>query len=405
MKTRSMKRKRKEIASSSTNTTINLPDLPPEILEDILVRLPVKSLCRFRCVSKPWCNLISSKKFTKLHLNRSTSSDEEKFDRQRLFFCAAYFYSIEVEDLPYYMYGHAGNVDYNDKLQQLRFDFDLTDVYVVGACNGLVCLLLNYERYVVLNPCTRECNELPHSGLYADNESIFSGIGYDAFTDDYKIVQGICYKKEDGSCESVVKVYSVKNRTWKLVEQSLLKLFSAKTRSWRMVEQALHFKVRSLLSVFSNGLLHWQARIDEVLDFIVSFNLKEEIFEVMFLPDSMHRTEAKGLGVLDGCVSAVIEHNHECDLVYTMKEYGVNDSWTRMIELPKFTEGHIVYPLCYTKDGHLVMHIYERNTEYLSIYNFKEEISSDIRLAIRDRFQVAMYSESLVSPYGDNGEE
>lgn len=37
--------------------------LPEEIVEDILSRLPAKSLCRFQCVSRLFHTLISSRAF------------------------------------------------------------------------------------------------------------------------------------------------------------------------------------------------------------------------------------------------------------------------------------------------------------------------------------------------------
>ncbi|OMO55559.1 hypothetical protein CCACVL1_27185, partial [Corchorus capsularis] len=43
----------------------------PDVLhKDILSLLPVKTLMRFRCVSKPWSSLINDRDFSKSHVQR-----------------------------------------------------------------------------------------------------------------------------------------------------------------------------------------------------------------------------------------------------------------------------------------------------------------------------------------------
>ena len=50
---------------------MKMSNLPCELIVDILLRLPIKSLCRFKCISKPWCTLISHPDFVKTHLHRA----------------------------------------------------------------------------------------------------------------------------------------------------------------------------------------------------------------------------------------------------------------------------------------------------------------------------------------------
>uniref|UniRef100_A0A0D9W7X0 F-box domain-containing protein n=1 Tax=Leersia perrieri TaxID=77586 RepID=A0A0D9W7X0_9ORYZ len=54
--------KRRKIAMAS-----NAPQLPWELITEILLLLPVKSLLRFRAVSSDWAELISSDEFVTLH--------------------------------------------------------------------------------------------------------------------------------------------------------------------------------------------------------------------------------------------------------------------------------------------------------------------------------------------------
>ena len=51
-----------------------MKDLPEEVMLEILLRLPVKSLLRFKSVCKHWLSLISDPNFAKLHFERSSTS-------------------------------------------------------------------------------------------------------------------------------------------------------------------------------------------------------------------------------------------------------------------------------------------------------------------------------------------
>ena len=56
-----------------TNTRNKTIELSPDIIEEILIRLPIKSLLRFRCVCKEWKSLIGKNNFIKAHMNRAIS--------------------------------------------------------------------------------------------------------------------------------------------------------------------------------------------------------------------------------------------------------------------------------------------------------------------------------------------
>ncbi|KAL5803537.1 hypothetical protein ACOSQ4_031842 [Xanthoceras sorbifolium] len=66
--------------------------LPRELIMNILSRQPVKSLCRFRCISKPWLALINRPGFVKLHLSQTRGG-------QRLFLFGKSLCYVDIESI------------------------------------------------------------------------------------------------------------------------------------------------------------------------------------------------------------------------------------------------------------------------------------------------------------------
>lgn len=59
---------------SRKDSIFSMPNLPAELITEILLKLPVKPLLRFSCVSKSWLAIISSAEFVKTYLLLSASN-------------------------------------------------------------------------------------------------------------------------------------------------------------------------------------------------------------------------------------------------------------------------------------------------------------------------------------------
>ncbi|XVF61446.1 hypothetical protein PTKIN_Ptkin08bG0130200 [Pterospermum kingtungense] len=71
--------------------------IPQDITDEILPRLPVKSLVRFECVCKSWRSLITSPPFTRNHFKRAMSHNPKTIDQKLLIPQCCGFKFIDME--------------------------------------------------------------------------------------------------------------------------------------------------------------------------------------------------------------------------------------------------------------------------------------------------------------------
>ncbi|KAL8096469.1 hypothetical protein AgCh_037435 [Apium graveolens] len=163
--------------SQMMNVTVHFAE---DLIAQILDRLPVRDLLRFRCVSKPWCSLIDSPRFIRAHLKRSTECKTNTGVLIRSF----HAYLADFDSLD-----GTTAVEIDEPLRTL-----LQGTGVVGSCNGLLCLYEKKTEIFFWNPATRNCKELPCAPtdfvcpFYID-PTFIRGFGYDAVNDDYKVLR------------------------------------------------------------------------------------------------------------------------------------------------------------------------------------------------------------------------
>ncbi|KAK6232716.1 hypothetical protein SCA6_002789 [Theobroma cacao] len=141
--TRSSSRLRVKITSAET--VANNEDL----LQEILLRLPTKTLLKFKLVSKPWLSLISSTHFSLSHTRFLQNNHSLKPH--------ALFLDILYEKLPSkFMFLHL-NPDINP-LPSFNF-IDARCVKIIQSCIGLLlCVSVSDDglRFFVCNPTTKK---------------------------------------------------------------------------------------------------------------------------------------------------------------------------------------------------------------------------------------------------------
>jgi F-box interacting protein len=390
------KKKLSRMALGSNNSTTrriaSRPlSLPLELVEEeILCRLPVKTLLRLRCICKSWKYLISDDpKFAKKHLRMSK------------------------------ILKHHHHLIVNDIGDRFLWDLPLSSVFSkvskptvlnipisnsrhileICSCDGILCFTYGEEGVVgvrgtttavLCNPYLRKYSTLPPLKNHREREvqsSLFS-FGYDPFNDVYMVIAISCFKDKNNE----VDVYTLGTNYWRSIQD-----FPCSSRCMYQP------------GVFVGGTVNWLAY--EVSNtsccrFIVSLDLEKESYQKIHQPDldKDHWT----LGMFRDCLCIFATNGMFLD-IWIMKEYGIKESWTKLYNVPYKREQYI-YPK--------TVYISDPKTVYISdddqvLFSFNDLTNSKFMLVvynsnngtvkipkinhISDMPDPAIYVESLIS--------
>ncbi|XP_058202752.1 F-box/kelch-repeat protein At3g06240-like [Rhododendron vialii] len=354
--------------------------LPKEMITDILSRLPVESLCRFKCVSPSWKTLISSPCFAKTHLNRTKTLKNPDNLHKKILIMADNLYSVDLA----HTNPTATKLSLPKAEQQLEHR-----VRVVNSCDGLV-LVSNRcgSELFLLNPSTRECKKLPVFPCVVDSADYFDenlyGVGYDSSMDDYKVV-------------------IVSSASFPRTGASIVAVYSLKTNSWRRIQDTNFYLKAFTGRVFVNGCLHgicWR----DGSNVIVAFNLSDEVAREVPQPAWYcgigSEIMSYRVAVLGGCLCLVDKRVTD---LWKMKEYGVQESWTEFKIRSGLFKAQWLGLLA--EDEFLLKTTPGRGLEQWVVYNSqKDTVRNMVVRGIPDVFSFqGSYVESLISPHLGGG--
>ncbi|XP_004309066.1 PREDICTED: F-box/kelch-repeat protein At3g06240-like [Fragaria vesca subsp. vesca] len=337
MEDRPIKKKKTEVHGGQN------VELPPEIIDAILLRLPVKPLCRFKLVSKSWQSLISHPDFV---ANHSKAAVENK-DRRRLFInILSYSSPFRLYSLNFDQFHGDGNL----VAASTELDFWAPSVHC--SCYGLF-LTTQFAKdncYCLINPVTKESKKLPKPPIWTlpldPSFPWVYALGFDHSTNEYKVIHGQEY--DDGL------VFSV---------------YTLQTGSWRKIDDLFPYKSYGCLDgIMVNGHVHWLAR--KVTDgslVIISFLLPEEKVREIALPPNASN-DCIQLGAFRDwlCVTSTL-YIAIFNEFWVMKKYGMSKSWTKMrVSKPYKDLSHSGF---WTETHDLMVF----DKELLVMYNFNDD--------------------------------
>ncbi|XP_058202732.1 F-box protein CPR1-like [Rhododendron vialii] len=400
-------------------------NLPLEMVAHVLSLLPIKSQCKFKCVSPSWNSLISSPNFAKTN----------KPSKTILISNSQGLYSVDFA---------APNLT-AEKLDFPSAEGKLT--YGCGSCNGLVLVCVedvdSNSNFLLLNPFTRECKKLPQSPFYDTSSSariklittrthtILPGLGYDSSTDDYKVAMLLytCMPESEydhaGNVSEVI-VYSLKTDSWRRIQDChydpvepqcgihFLNIPLTCSRVYGLLRVATFWVLSScslfaepLLGFLFNERLHWLSEKTGDLDgsmVVAAFNFPNENFTEVHLPDTfdtIYEVEYHHMVILGGCLCLVTWPRFGDEMeVWMMTKYAVRESWIKFTILnhSRMSLGNVLH---LSAEGEFVLRRYgEIDGTKLVAYNLKKETLTDLVVGgIPIRFNHGdNYIETLVSP-------
>ncbi|CAK7322797.1 unnamed protein product [Dovyalis caffra] len=326
-----------------------ISNLPNNILEEIFCKLPITNLIQCRFVCKSWKHILGSPHFSKLQhqltdtvfcveeikkFNRYPSKEEYK--RNIRWF--------EFKEKPSFI-NLEGNCNIVPKSSDSSFQFRF-----INSCNGLVCVLAVPSYHIfpnavfisIANPVTGESMHLPPLNKGRCLNWYLCGLGFSPKTNQFKAVR---VSSEGQDCQA--EVCTIGTISWRSIEAPL-QLHDYFTQN----NHDLRFKS----VVFANGSLHWLVKRTELQSIeIWVFDLDTEKFRQMAAPPPF-REEFENAGMIGACTykdTLLVWASRTFLEVWQMKEYGVAESWTKILFIKE--RYAVLEPFIFLKNGDIVL--------------------------------------------------
>ncbi|XP_057538155.1 F-box protein At5g49610 [Amaranthus tricolor] len=267
---------------NSANSTNGF--FPDEVILQILARLPIKVIFRFRSVCKTWYNFLSDSYFVQLCNEMSIKSS---------------MVLVEITEISESK-SNLICIDYLRGVSEFPLGFLKDRVKVRASCNGLLCCSSIPDKGVlyVCNPITREFKVLPKSRerpvtrFYPDGDATLVGISCDLSDNSKFNVVLAGYHRPFG--HSPTKTF-------------ICMVYNSEMNKWRkfVTLQEEHFtQMNRNQVVFVKGMLHW---LTVSYSCILVLDLDMDAWRKIYLPHQMSCGTGNRMYLLEsnGCLSVI----------------------------------------------------------------------------------------------------
>ncbi|WCJ23651.1 F-box family protein [Euphorbia peplus] len=349
----------------------------PDNIVEILTKLPLKSVLRFKIACKTWYSLISDPGFIDLHSKRTSQNPKV------LYSSANSEYQLQLLDYDSSSFDDcclSGPINFS----YCRFN------KIIGSSCGLICVDIDYDlehSFCLWNPITRECRELPTLDMISIDydDYYFHGLGYDSVGNDFKLVISIDRIRYN--------IFSLNVDSWKTITCPVASEYYHPDAV--QYEDLLHeIMPWNSLAVVLKGVFHWLVVPANNGPEIVAFDIGSETFQKLQLPLDLYRADTllEQRGHL--CVSGRSLGSSPTVMdIWMMKEE--HDGWVHLLSIMNVSnlDCFVLPVLCIFTGNEVVFHTDEK----VSMCGREEE--EDFTACL---YRGVLYVETLVSPYTED---
>ncbi|KAM7496177.1 hypothetical protein LguiA_020591 [Lonicera macranthoides] len=307
---RSKKKKRQKRGKSRFSI------LPPDMLLEILVRVPVQSIPSCLIVCKSWYDLIRSRIFCAFHfdliLGRTTNVGTMLLRR-----IYEPTYGLAVLDI--------NSSNKFPAFRELSFNFDNLDPEydIVGSCCGLVCVTLwdHYSKmdYVYIsNPLIKQFLKIPRDENFTGNEGdVFYAFGFDAISKIFKLMR-FCYQSD----------VEGKNIEFALEEH----LFDTQCGEWKKLNNLIYPILPEPPLAYVRNHCHWfvdSSKVDNHEALIIAYNLNTDKCRALRNPNGFENFDSAFQMQEIGGSLWMFAHDDMTTIIWKMVSYE-DEMWTKM---------------------------------------------------------------------------
>ncbi|KAL1202661.1 putative F-box protein [Cardamine amara subsp. amara] len=254
-------RKKKELPEKVTK----MSDLPRDLEEEVLSRLPVTSLRAARSACKKWNTLSKYGNFTKKHLAQVKTAAAKELMVVMVMDFRVYLIDLNLHGI------HKGfdpSINFQGKLVSLN-DSGPVDISRVYHCDGLIlCVTKDFTRFVVWNPYWGQTLWLKPRTPHKRPDWYIFAIGYQNSKScrSHKILRFV-----DGLSKRVVEyeIYELNSNSWRVLDV---------TSEWNILFYARGVSLKGNTYWFAQGKDGERGPVGEMVYFLICFDFTMERF-------------------------------------------------------------------------------------------------------------------------------